>query len=120
MQHWVAARRAGARVYCAGGACRTGQPVVAWSEREARGRRAEILTGSRVEYAAQTDEELVNLIGQRDVHALETLYNRHARAVYSLSLKMLGEPAAAEEIVQECFLKLWRQPELYQAGRGKL
>ena len=73
-----------------------------------------------MEYAAQTDEELVNLIGQRDVHALETLYNRHARAVYSLSLKMLGEPAAAEEIVQECFLKLWRQPELYQAARGKL
>jgi RNA polymerase sigma-70 factor (ECF subfamily) len=33
---------------------------------------------------------------------------------------MLGEPAAAEEIVQECFLKLWRQPELYQPGRGKL
>ena len=72
-----------------------------------------------MEYAAQTDEELVNLIGQRDVHALETLYNRHARAVYSLSLKMLGEPAAAEEIVQECFLKLWRRPQTFVRGRGR-
>ena len=78
------------------------------------------VTDQRVDYADQSDEGLVELLGRRDVAALETLYGRHARAVYSLSLKMLGDPAAAEEVVQEAFLKLWRQPHLYQAERGKL
>jgi RNA polymerase sigma-70 factor (ECF subfamily) len=72
------------------------------------------------DYAEQADEQLVHLLRRRDVRALEALYKRHARAVYSLSFRMLGEGAAAEEVVQECFLKLWRQPELYQPGRGKL
>jgi RNA polymerase sigma-70 factor (ECF subfamily) len=68
----------------------------------------------------QVDDLLVDRLRQRDVQALEALYDRHARAVFSLSLKMLGDPTAAEENVQETFLKLWRQPASYQAERGKL
>jgi RNA polymerase sigma-70 factor (ECF subfamily) len=78
------------------------------------------VSANRPDYADQPDETLVDLLEHQDVRALETIYGRHAGAVYSLALKMLGEPAAAEEIVQECFLKLWRQPRLYQAGRGRL
>lgn len=74
----------------------------------------------QVNHAELADEALAGLLARRDVGALETLYARHARAVYSLALKMLAEPPAAEEVVQECFLKLWRQPELYQAQRGRL
>jgi RNA polymerase sigma-70 factor (ECF subfamily) len=85
-----------------------------------RGRRLDADTGHGVKYADQTDESLVDLVAREDVQALEVLYERHSRAVYSLSVKMLGEPAAAEEVVQECFLKLWRQPRLYQPSRGKL
>ena len=73
-----------------------------------------------MDYAQQADEALAALLAQRDVRALEELYGRHARAVYSLALKMLVDSAAAEEVVQECFLKLWRQPELYQVQRGRL
>ena len=73
-----------------------------------------------VDRAELADEVLAELIARREVAALEALYHRHARAVYSLALKMLADPAGAEEIVQECFLKLWRQPELYQARRGRL
>jgi RNA polymerase sigma-70 factor (ECF subfamily) len=118
-------RPAGARVYWperAGAATERRERAGAQSVHAAgrSGGCTEVLTGKRVDYADQADEELVSLLGRRDVRALEILYSRHARAVYSLSLKMLGEPAAAEEIVQECFLKLWRQPELYQADRGKL
>src|SRR5712691_3566409 len=88
--------------------------------RRSNDRRWGAVTSIQVNYADQTDEALVALLGSRDVHALESLYARHARAVYSLALKMLGDPTAAEEIVQECFLKLWRQPELYLPERGKL
>jgi RNA polymerase sigma-70 factor (ECF subfamily) len=108
--------RAEARIYCPR---RDGW----WSEGRVFnrcGRPLGIATRKPVDYAELTDEGLVDLVASRDVRALETLYGRHARAVYSLSLRMLREPAAAEEIVQECFLKLWRQPYLYQPGRGKL
>jgi RNA polymerase sigma-70 factor, ECF subfamily len=91
-----------------------------WDRRRSTDRPLGVVTDSRVDYADQSDEGLVELLARRDVGALETLYGRHARAVYSLSLKMLADPTSAEEIVQECFLKLWRQPELYQPGRGKL
>lgn len=70
--------------------------------------------------AEQADELLAERLARQDVRALELLYGRHARAVYSLALKMLADQPAAEEIVQESFLKLWRQPELYVARRGKL
>ncbi|MCC7104223.1 MAG: sigma-70 family RNA polymerase sigma factor [Chloroflexi bacterium] len=66
------------------------------------------------------DETLVACLGQRDLQALEELYRRHARVVYSMAFKLLTEATAAEEVVQECFLKLWRQPERYQRDRGKL
>jgi len=71
-----------------------------------------------VDYAQARDEELVERLADRDERALERLYERYGRAVYSLVLKMLREPARAEEIAQEVFLKLWRRPSSYVAGRG--
>ena len=79
-----------------------------------------MVTENRVDYAELSDEALAARLARQDVRALEELYGRNARAVYSLALKMLADHAAAEEVVQECFLKLWRQPELYQAQRGRL
>lgn len=40
--------------------------------------------------------------------AFETIYSRHARAVYALALRLSGNPATAEDITQETFLKLLR------------
>jgi RNA polymerase sigma-70 factor (ECF subfamily) len=71
-----------------------------------------------VDYALARDEELVARLLQRDERALERLYDRYGRATYSLVLKMLRDPARAEEVCQEVFLKLWRRPESYVAGRG--
>lgn len=73
-----------------------------------------------VNYAILDDEELVNRLRVRDADALEAIYERHVRPVYSLALKMLGDTATAEEVVQEVFLKLWKQPERYVSGRGRL
>ena len=71
-----------------------------------------------MDYAQARDEELVDLLAARDERALERLYEKYGRAVYSLVLKMLREPARAEEVAQEVFLKLWRRPTSYVAGRG--
>jgi RNA polymerase sigma-70 factor (ECF subfamily) len=71
-----------------------------------------------VDYLQARDEDLVGRLLSRDERALERLYDRYGRATYSLVLKMLRDPARAEEISQEVFLKLWRRPESYVAGRG--
>jgi RNA polymerase sigma-70 factor (ECF subfamily) len=55
-----------------------------------------------------------------DARALEQVYERHSRGVYSLALRLLSDGPGAEEVVQETFLKLWRQPNAYQPSRGRL
>jgi RNA polymerase sigma-70 factor (ECF subfamily) len=67
-----------------------------------------------------SDQELVARIGTGDPDALDELYRRHARPVYSLVLHMVRDPSTAEDVTQEVFLKLWRQSESYHAERGAL
>src|SRR5258706_1699910 len=67
-----------------------------------------------------TDALLMERILQRDAQALEALYDRYARPVYSLVLRISQQPASAEEIVQDVFMQLWRNAKHYQATRGPL
>ena len=57
--------------------------------------------------------------GRRD-YALEALYDRHSRPVFSLALKILGDREVVEEVVQEVFLRLWTRAAGYDPQRGKL
>jgi RNA polymerase sigma-70 factor, ECF subfamily len=63
---------------------------------------------------------LMERLIQRDATALEELYDRYARPVYSLVLRISQQPASAEEIVQDVFLLLWRNAARYRAARGPL
>lgn len=69
---------------------------------------------------APSDEALVGRLRAKDVYALEVLYARYSRPIYSLVVRLVGDAHAAEDIVQECFLKLWRQPELYAPEKGRV
>ena len=55
-----------------------------------------------------------------DEQAFLALYQKHQSALYRYALRMTGSPWAAEEVVQEVFLVLIREPEKYQAARGEL
>jgi RNA polymerase sigma-70 factor (ECF subfamily) len=70
--------------------------------------------------AQDDDAALVASVAQGDSRALELIYERHSRGVYSLALRLLADGPAAEDVVQETFLKLWRQPAAYQSDRGRL
>lgn len=67
-----------------------------------------------------TDAALMERILQHDSGALEVLYDRYGRQVYSLALRISQRPSSAEEIVQDVFLQLWRSADRFQASRGPL
>ena len=50
----------------------------------------------------------------------ERIYDEHSSAVYTTAYTVLGNPAQAQDVVQEVFLRLWRRPEDFDAGRGTL
>ncbi len=72
------------------------------------------------ELRALADEELMLLVLDGDVRAFEVIFDRHASAAFSLAYRMCGRRAAAEDIVQEAFLSLWRSGTGYDASRGSV
>jgi RNA polymerase sigma-70 factor (ECF subfamily) len=57
-------------------------------------------------------------VAKGDAAALEMLYDQYSPAVMGLALKMLGDRATAEEIVQETFWKVWRSADTFRAQQG--
>jgi len=67
-----------------------------------------------------SDAALALAIARYDQEALAEAYRRHAGAVFGLSRRLLVEPALAEEIVQEVFLRLWNDPARFDPERGTM
>jgi RNA polymerase sigma-70 factor (ECF subfamily) len=67
-----------------------------------------------------SDGGLVLAIARYREEALAEAYRRHAGAVFALAKRVLCDLAAAEEVVQEVFLRLWTQPDKFDPGRGSL
>lgn len=67
-----------------------------------------------------TDEELMSAICDGSELALELLYERYHRYAFSLAYRILHDPAAAEDIVQEAFLAIWRKADSYQKQHGSV
>jgi RNA polymerase sigma-70 factor (ECF subfamily) len=70
--------------------------------------------------ADASDTLLVLAIARFDQDALAAAYRRHAGAVFGLAKRLLVEPALAEEIVQDVFLRLWNDPSRFDPERGTL
>ena len=69
---------------------------------------------------APPDDELIVAIAQGDHPALLALYDRHGRLGYGLAYRMLGESGAAEEAVQDAFLRVWRRAATFDPSRGSV
>ena len=68
----------------------------------------------------QTDEQLISAICTGNEAAIETLYERYHRFAYVLAYRILRDPVAAEDIVQDAFLSIWRKASSYQAQTGSV
>lgn len=67
-----------------------------------------------------TDLELFLAIQAQQVRALDLLYDRYGRLVYTTAVQILGNIEEAEDVTQEAFLRLWQHSEIYQPQRGSL
>lgn len=65
-----------------------------------------------------SDEVLASQVAGGSGAALEALYDRYGSTVLGLSLKILGERAAAEDVLQETFWRVWRSANTFQPQRG--
>ncbi|HUP27348.1 MAG TPA: sigma-70 family RNA polymerase sigma factor [Chloroflexia bacterium] len=65
------------------------------------------------------DDQLMQRVAAGDASALEELYDRYVRQCFGLAVRIVGEAALAEEVVQEIFLKVWSKPGSYSLEKGK-
>lgn len=66
-----------------------------------------------------TDEELYARVVDKDAEALELLYDKYERLVYSFAYRMVQDAQRAEDVVQDVFSKLWRDHAAFDATKGK-
>ena len=65
-----------------------------------------------------SDVELVRRLADADGAALSQLYQRFGRPCYSLARRICADEGLAEDVVQEVFLTLWRDPSRFDPARG--
>ena len=66
------------------------------------------------------DAVLIARLRGGDQSAMSDLYDRYSAVVYGVALRVLGDTMAAEDVLQEVFLQLWRRPGSFDSGRGRL
>lgn len=66
------------------------------------------------------DREWSRRLVAGDEHALREVYRAHSAAVFGLATRVLGDPTAGEDVVQDVFVRLWERPDTYDPGRGRL
>ncbi|MBC5811429.1 MAG: sigma-70 family RNA polymerase sigma factor [Candidatus Eremiobacteraeota bacterium] len=59
---------------------------------------------------------LMARVAERDVAAFEAVYDRYYRLVYGIAFKLLADEAAAEDVTQAVFLKIWSAPRAFGGG----
>lgn len=70
--------------------------------------------------ALTAHRRLVSRIAAGDAEALRLLYHELSPVVHGIARRMLEDPEDAREVVQDTFVKVWRQANAYHAGRGEV
>src|SRR5580698_8108037 len=70
--------------------------------------------------SSDDDATLLAQVERGDEHAMAALFDRYSKVVYSVALRVLRDPASAEDVLQEIFMQIWRSPGSFIATRGSL
>lgn len=78
------------------------------------------VTVRSVEPGGARDEDLLRRLVAGDDQAFRELFSRYAAAAHALAFRLVRQAQVAEEIVQEAFLAVWRNPDRYDGARGSV
>jgi RNA polymerase sigma-70 factor (ECF subfamily) len=68
--------------------------------------------------ASVIDPKLVARVAKGEHHAFSQLYDQSSTVLFSLALRILGNPEEAADVLQEIYLDVWRKVVRYDVGRG--
>ena len=77
------------------------------------------MAGFPVDYSILDDKRLITAIGLSQAEALDELYQRYHRLVFSLAINIIGDRATAEEITLDVFTRVWEKAETYRPTRPR-
>jgi RNA polymerase sigma-70 factor (ECF subfamily) len=66
------------------------------------------------------DDLLLTRAKGGDQQAMTELFDQYSGMVYSVALRVLNDPGQAEDVMQEIFFQVWRNPNAFVTGRGSL
>ena len=67
-----------------------------------------------------SEPELVQLLRQRSRHVFSYLYDNYSGALLSIILNIVNDEELANDVLQEVFVKVWKQIESYDSSKGRL
>lgn len=67
-----------------------------------------------------SEKDLIQLLKKRDKRGIDYLYDHYSSALYGVILRIVRSEDLAEEVMQDCFLKIWDKIAMYDAEKGKL
>jgi RNA polymerase sigma-70 factor (ECF subfamily) len=70
------------------------------------------------DFEKMTDEDLLIAIQDGNHSAFGSLVRRHSGQFFRLAYRFTGNNENAEDVVQECFIKLWERPEIWQVDKN--
>jgi RNA polymerase sigma-70 factor (ECF subfamily) len=73
-----------------------------------------------MKYDSGDDAHLISQIANGQESAVETLYDRYNRLVFSVALAVVGDRAVAEEVTLDVFVHVWRGAKTYDPARAKV
>jgi RNA polymerase sigma-70 factor, ECF subfamily len=66
------------------------------------------------------EEELVSLLKERDPDAFTYLYDHYSSALYGVIFRIVNDEAVAQDVLQETFVRIWKNLEAYEPSKGRL
>jgi RNA polymerase sigma-70 factor, ECF subfamily len=70
--------------------------------------------------SAIDEKELVDLLKRKDKHGFELLYDNYSGVLYGIILKIVHSEELAEDVLQDAFVKIWKNIDAYDASKGTL
>jgi RNA polymerase sigma-70 factor (ECF subfamily) len=69
---------------------------------------------------SDADTRMLDLLTRAEPEGIEMLYDKYSGLAYTLAFRVLNDAGAAEDVVQEAFLSIWRRASTYRSDRGSL